>query len=199
MAHAMTVSSGQSLADVDRPLSRSTRLRRKSYRGLSARASGAEMPIRHPLGISRRFAIPWWLRPRLAGATSSTSIGRILNMAAAVSGTIKRIVSDKGFGFVAAADGTEYFFHNSACVGTRFDELREGQAVTFEKGQGPKGPRAEKIRRRNRSASSIGRRPVSASLQRGLLGSAAGGAAVDRDVVVDHPEARSPKHPHAAG
>ncbi|MGZ9059866.1 MAG: cold-shock protein [Burkholderiaceae bacterium] len=67
-------------------------------------------------------------------------------MAAAVSGTIKRIVSDKGFGFVAAEDGTEYFFHNSACVGTRFDELREGQTVTFEKGQGPKGPRAENIR-----------------------------------------------------
>jgi len=64
---------------------------------------------------------------------------------AAISGKIKRIVSDKGFGFVAAEDGTEYFFHNSACVGTRFDELREGQAVTFEKGQGPKGPRAENV------------------------------------------------------
>ena len=65
---------------------------------------------------------------------------------AATSGTIKRIVRDKGFGFVAAADGTEYFFHNSACVGVRFDDLNEGQAVTFEKGQGPKGPRAENIR-----------------------------------------------------
>jgi CspA family cold shock protein len=65
---------------------------------------------------------------------------------AAVSGTIKRIVSDKGFGFVAASDGTEYFFHNSACQGVRFDELREGQAVSFEKGQGPKGPRAENVR-----------------------------------------------------
>ena len=65
---------------------------------------------------------------------------------AATSGTIKRIVSDKGFGFVAAADGSEYFFHNSACAGVRFDELREGQAVTFEKGQGPKGPRAENVR-----------------------------------------------------
>ena len=65
---------------------------------------------------------------------------------AAVSGTIKRIVGDKGFGFVAADDGTEYFFHNSACVGVRFAELREGQAVTFEKGQGPKGPRAENVR-----------------------------------------------------
>ena len=67
-------------------------------------------------------------------------------MAAPVTGTIKRIVSDKGFGFVAAADGTEYFFHNSASVGVRFDELREGQSVTFEKSQGPKGPRAENVR-----------------------------------------------------
>jgi CspA family cold shock protein len=65
---------------------------------------------------------------------------------AAVNGTIKRLVSDKGFGFVAAQDGTEYFFHRSACTDARFDELREGQAVTFEKGQGPKGPRAENVR-----------------------------------------------------
>lgn len=67
-------------------------------------------------------------------------------MAAPTSGTIKRIVSDKGFGFVAADDGQEYFFHNSAVSGVRFDELREGQKVTFERGQGPKGPRAENLR-----------------------------------------------------
>ena len=65
---------------------------------------------------------------------------------AASNGTIKRLVSDKGFGFILAEDGNEYFFHNSACQGTRFDELREGQAVTFDKGQGPKGPRAESVR-----------------------------------------------------
>ena len=65
---------------------------------------------------------------------------------AAQNGTIKRLVSDKGFGFIAASDGTEYFFHNSACSGCRFAELREGQNVTFEKGQGPKGPRAENVR-----------------------------------------------------
>ncbi len=65
---------------------------------------------------------------------------------AATQGTIKRLVSDKGFGFVAAQDGTEYFFHQSACVDARFDELRVGQSVTFERGQGPKGPRAENIR-----------------------------------------------------
>jgi CspA family cold shock protein len=62
-------------------------------------------------------------------------------------GTIKRLVSDKGFGFVAAPDGNEYFFHQSALNGVSFDELREGQAVTFQTGQGPKGPRAENVTR----------------------------------------------------
>ena len=60
-------------------------------------------------------------------------------------GTIKRLVSDKGFGFVAAQDGKEYFFHQSACVGAPFNALHEGQSVTFDPGQGPKGPRAENV------------------------------------------------------
>jgi cold shock protein len=63
-----------------------------------------------------------------------------------MNGIIKRIVSEKGFGFIAAADGTEYFFHQSACVQTSFDQLRENQAVTFDVGQGPKGPRGENVR-----------------------------------------------------
>jgi CspA family cold shock protein len=67
-------------------------------------------------------------------------------MAAAMNGTIKRLVSDKGFGFILADDGNEYFFHNSACNNTRFDDLREGQSVTFERGQGPKGPRGENVK-----------------------------------------------------
>jgi len=63
---------------------------------------------------------------------------------AAMNGTIKRLVSEKGFGFVAGQDGREYFFHQSACQS--FESLREGQSVTFEAGQGPKGPRAENVR-----------------------------------------------------
>lgn len=63
----------------------------------------------------------------------------------AINGTVKRLVSDKGFGFVAADNGQEYFFHQSACAGG-FDQLREGQPVTFKAGQGPKGPRAEDVR-----------------------------------------------------
>ena len=51
-------------------------------------------------------------------------------------GTIKRIVSEKGFGFVADEAGQEYFFHQSACQS--FDSLREGQAVTFRPGRAPR-------------------------------------------------------------
>ena len=58
-------------------------------------------------------------------------------------GTIKRI-TDKGFGFITTPEGTEYFFHQSACA-ARFDDLREGQTVSFTVGQGPKGPRAENV------------------------------------------------------
>jgi len=64
---------------------------------------------------------------------------------ASPNGMLKRLVHAKGFGFIAEGDGSEYFFHQSACQ-TPFDDLREGQAVSFEKGQGPKGPRAENVK-----------------------------------------------------
>ncbi len=60
-------------------------------------------------------------------------------------GTIKRL-TDRGFGFIETSDGTDLFFHMSACEGCRFDDLREGQRVSFNEGQGPKGPRAEGVR-----------------------------------------------------
>jgi CspA family cold shock protein len=65
---------------------------------------------------------------------------------ARMSGTIKRLVRDKGFGFIGADRGAEYFFHRSACAGETFDRLREGQSVSFDVGEGPKGPRAENVR-----------------------------------------------------
>lgn len=64
---------------------------------------------------------------------------------ATLNGTIKRLTT-KGFGFIAASDGHEYFFHSSACSEARFEDLREGQAVTFERSEGPKGPRGENVR-----------------------------------------------------
>ena len=60
-------------------------------------------------------------------------------------GTIKRL-TDKGFGFIANGSGTDLFFHMSSVDGVRFEDLREGQKVTYQEGQGPKGPRAEGVR-----------------------------------------------------
>jgi len=62
-------------------------------------------------------------------------------------GTIKKL-TDKGFGFIAR-DGEEkdLFFHANELVGITFDELREGDKVTFEVGQSPKGPNAVKVQR----------------------------------------------------
>jgi len=60
-------------------------------------------------------------------------------------GTIKKLIVDKGFGFIAS-DRSELFFHHSALDGVRIEELREGQEVTFTEGRGPKGPRAENVK-----------------------------------------------------
>lgn len=60
-------------------------------------------------------------------------------------GVIKKLVSDKGFGFIAGDSG-ELFFHHTAVEGVSFETLREGQAVEFTEGRGPKGPRAESVR-----------------------------------------------------
>ena len=64
-------------------------------------------------------------------------------------GTIARL-TDKGFGFISR-DGQEkdLFFHSNELVGVSFDELREGDKVTFDVGEGPKGPNAIKVSRVN--------------------------------------------------
>ena len=59
-------------------------------------------------------------------------------------GTIKR-VTDKGFGFISHESGNDMFFHSTCLEGVSFEELREGQRVTYNVGQGPKGPRAENV------------------------------------------------------
>ncbi len=53
-------------------------------------------------------------------------------------GTIKKLVGDRGFGFIAQADGTEIFFHRSKVVGGSFDSLTEGQKVSYEKAMDPR-------------------------------------------------------------
>ena len=64
-----------------------------------------------------------------------------------MTGTIRTIRIDKGFGFIKDDGGKDYFFHQSAIYGEGLDSLREGDSVEFDVGQGPKGPRAENVRR----------------------------------------------------
>jgi CspA family cold shock protein len=59
-------------------------------------------------------------------------------------GKIKKIVSDRGFGFIEGERG-DLFFHHSEVKGVTFEELREGQTVEYEVGQGKKGPCATSV------------------------------------------------------
>jgi CspA family cold shock protein len=60
-------------------------------------------------------------------------------------GTIKKLVADKGFGFINGEKG-DLFFHHSAVEGATIESLRVGQAVEYVEGRGPKGPRAENVK-----------------------------------------------------
>lgn len=60
-------------------------------------------------------------------------------------GTIKKL-TEKGFGFIAVGGGKDLFFHMSNLEGVQYDDLYEGQKVSFVEGRGPKGPRAEQVK-----------------------------------------------------
>ncbi len=61
-------------------------------------------------------------------------------------GTIKKVIADRGFGFIVAEDGKDYFFHRDGLDRSLdFDRLVGGENVTFEVEASPKGPRAVKV------------------------------------------------------
>ena len=61
-------------------------------------------------------------------------------------GKIKKIVRDRGFGFISDTDGREVFFHQSGLVEIAFNSLNEDQQVEFDVENSDKGPRAQNIR-----------------------------------------------------
>ena len=61
-------------------------------------------------------------------------------------GKIKKLIRDRGFGFISATDGREIFFHQNSLVDVTFDTLNEGQEVEFEIEKSPKGPRAVNVK-----------------------------------------------------
>ena len=54
-------------------------------------------------------------------------------------GTIKKLITERGFGFIQTAEGTDLFFYRSEVQGVEFSSLRAGQEVEFEMGQDSKG------------------------------------------------------------
>lgn len=60
-------------------------------------------------------------------------------------GTVKWFNSQKGFGFIATADGSDVFVHYSDISSDGYKALEEGDSVTFEIVDGDKGPRASKV------------------------------------------------------
>ena len=62
-----------------------------------------------------------------------------------VEGTVKWFSDSKGFGFIEQTEGADVFVHFSAIQGDGFKTLDEGQRVTFEVTDGPKGPQASNV------------------------------------------------------
>jgi len=61
-------------------------------------------------------------------------------------GSIRRVVADRGFGFIRTAEGEDLFFHRNQIEGVDLNSLREGQQVEFDVEQGPDGSCAVRVR-----------------------------------------------------
>jgi CspA family cold shock protein len=63
-------------------------------------------------------------------------------------GTIKKVVSDRGFGFITGEDGKDYFFHRDGLAASLdFDRVAGGERVEFDLQSSQRGPRAVNVRR----------------------------------------------------
>jgi cold shock protein len=62
-------------------------------------------------------------------------------------GSVKKVIAERGFGFISGDDGKEYFFHRDGLESSLdFDRLAGGEKVEFEIEQNPKGARAVKVK-----------------------------------------------------
>ena len=87
-------------------------------------------------------------RPRARGRGRSrrAAAARTVPSGPKVKGKIKKLVRDRGFGFVRGDDGKEVFFHRSGLNAAEYDNLNEGDAVEYVVQEGPRGARAENVR-----------------------------------------------------
>jgi CspA family cold shock protein len=89
---------------------------------------------------------PAWTHAQLAEAREMISRARSSEDTGMPTGTIARLLIDKGFGFIRDEGGIEHFFHRSSVRGAVFELLREGQRVEFTQEDSGKGPRAGEVR-----------------------------------------------------
>jgi len=96
---------------------------------------------------SERYAAP--RRPRArggAGGGRRPAAARTQPTGPKVRGRVKKLVPERGFGFVRGDDGKEVFFHRSGLGPNEYDSLSEGDLVEYVVQEGPRGPRAENVR-----------------------------------------------------
>src|SRR5204863_8136531 len=136
-------------------LAKSSTLRRTfAHSRVSGRVNPGGFALSAGLGIGTRCA-EWHSRSVGPYGTMALSMGAIglserrygAERQDAMLGSIQTLRVDKGFGFIKDDAGKEYFFHRSAVFGEGLENLREGDSVEFDIGEGPKGPRAENVRR----------------------------------------------------
>ena len=85
--------------------------------------------------------------PLLERAVRLQSLVREVLEVLMATGTIKKVVADRGFGFITAEDAKEYFFHRDSLDSSLdFDRLSGGERVEFQIEQSPKGPRASNVK-----------------------------------------------------
>jgi CspA family cold shock protein len=85
-------------------------------------------------------------RGRSGGGARRPSAPRAVPTGPKVRGRVKKLVPDRGFGFVRGDDGKEVFFHRSGLGANDYDALSEGDIVEYVVQEGPRGPRAENVK-----------------------------------------------------
>jgi len=93
--------------------------------------------------LSERFGVG---RGRRGGRGRRTTAQRAVPSGPKVKGKIKKLVRERGFGFVRGDDGREVFFHRSGLGPSDYDSLNEGDVVEYVVQEGPRGARAENVR-----------------------------------------------------
>ena len=119
---------------------------------LSAESAGmTDLTVPVALFLSE-FAVGAYAQRRSGGGPGGARRGKAPAKAAAAPvgpksrGKIKKMVRDRGFGFIRGEDGKEVFFHRSGMNGSEYDGMSEGQTVEYVIQEGPRGARAEFVK-----------------------------------------------------